>query len=105
LGYDFPTVDKSRKPWDNLVVVKHLSSDDSVSVIIWAPTSSETSAFVTEYLLQSTLQSITKLNSETFNRIWSPGKKILKLYNKVRNKMKFFSLNQFPIYKDEIFLG
>lgn len=77
MDYDLPAVDKSRKPWYNLVVVKHLSSDDSVSAIIWALTSSETSAFVTEYLLQSTLQSITKFNSKTFNRIWSPGRRIV----------------------------
>ena len=55
LGDDFSTVDKSPKPWYNLVVVKHLSSEDSVSAIIWAPTSSETSAFVYLWLLSGVI--------------------------------------------------
>ena len=56
---------------------EHMTEANKVAAIIWAPTSSRNSAFVAEYLLQSTLVSI-KGNPQTFNIIWSPGKRILK---------------------------
>ena len=56
---------------------EHLTSADRVSAIIWAPTSSTKSAFVTEYLLQSTL-GLHKTLKESYNIIWSPGKKIFR---------------------------
>jgi len=55
---------------------EHLADGNKVSAIIWAPTPSQKSAFVTEYLLQSTF-GVGKKVSNTFNKIWSPGKKIL----------------------------
>ena len=56
----------------------HLLKTDKVSAIIWAPVSSEKSAFVLEYLMQSTLNSKQKINKFAFNKYWSPGKKMLK---------------------------
>lgn len=57
---------------------EHVVGNHNVSAIIWAPTSSRNSAFVTEYLLQSTLNSV-KGNELTHNIIWSPGKKLFNL--------------------------
>ena len=56
---------------------EHLTSSNKVSAILWAPTPSTDSAFVTEYLLQSTL-GLHKTYENSYNKIWSPGKKIFK---------------------------
>ena len=55
---------------------EHMASNNKVSAIIWAPTSSTEKAFIAEYLLQSTLK-IKTTNTKSFNKIWSPGKKML----------------------------
>ena len=52
---------------------EHLRSNDSVSSIIWAPTSSNESAFIAEYLLQ-TVRGVGSQGKNTFNKIWSPGR-------------------------------
>ena len=57
---------------------EHMSNSNKVSAIIRAPTSSSNSAFITEYLLQSTLGSVKKLNN-SFNIYWSPGKRLFSL--------------------------
>ena len=54
---------------------EHMTDGNKVSAIIWAPTSSRNSAFVTEFLLQS-VYGVGKDVVETFNKIWSPGNKI-----------------------------
>ena len=55
---------------------EHMTNTNKVSAIVWAPTSSRNSAFVTEYFLQSTLGSVRRQNN-AFNILTSPGKKIL----------------------------
>ena len=57
---------------------EHMTDDNKVASIIWAPTSSEKSAFVTEYLLQS-VYGIGKKVTENFNKIWSPGKRLFQI--------------------------
>ena len=52
---------------------EHLQSNDSVSSINWAPTSSDESAFIAEYLLQ-TVRGVGSQGKNTFNKIWSPGR-------------------------------
>ena len=54
---------------------EHMTDANKVSAIIWAPTSSGKNAFIAEYLLQSTLSSVKQANN-SFNKIWSPGKKM-----------------------------
>ena len=49
---------------------------DTVSSIVWAPTSSSKKAFMAEYMLQS-IKNVGRSNSGTYNIIWSPGKKIV----------------------------
>ena len=58
---------------------EHLLKNNRVSAIIWAPTPSKESAFVTEYLLQSTF-GLNKTNIKSYNMIWSPGKKLLNTF-------------------------
>ena len=55
---------------------EHMSNSNKASSIIWAPTSSEAGAFVTEYLVQ-TVRGVGKKGKNTFNKIWSPGKNLL----------------------------
>ena len=54
----------------------HMTDTNKVAAIIWTPTSTQKGAFVTEYLLQSTLNSISKNNEMAYNLIWSPGRKL-----------------------------
>ena len=51
---------------------EHMTDANKVSAIIWAPTSSKDSAFVSEYLVQSIfgVGPDVRIN---FNQIWSPG--------------------------------
>ena len=56
---------------------QHMKNSNKVSAIIWAPTPSKETAFVAEYLLQSTF-GLHKKCDESYNLIWSPGKKIFK---------------------------
>jgi RHS repeat-associated protein len=55
---------------------EHMTETNKVSAIIWAPTPSKESAFVTEYLLQSTF-GLKKTYDKSYNLIWSPGRKLL----------------------------
>lgn len=48
--------------------------EDKVSAFIWVPTSSQKRAFISEYLLQ-TVWGFGKKNANTYNLIWSPGRK------------------------------
>lgn len=57
---------------------EHLLESDKVTAIIWGKLPDAKSSFVTEYLMQSTLNSIMKINPKAFNKIWSPGGKIFK---------------------------
>ena len=60
---------------------KHLTDANKVKAIIWVPTSNKASAYVTEYLMQSTL-GLHKVYENSFNLIWSPGRKIfMELFN------------------------
>ena len=54
---------------------EHMTETNKVSAIIWAPAPSKETAFVTEYLLQS-VYGVGRKVDNTFNKIWSPGKKI-----------------------------
>jgi hypothetical protein len=54
---------------------QHLSKGDDVLAIIWAPTYSNKTAFIAEYLLQ-TVRKVGKEGVGTFNKIWSPGRKL-----------------------------
>ena len=58
---------------------EHMSEMNKVSAIIWAPTPSKETAFVTEYLLQS-IFGIKKTYEKSYNLIWSPGKKIFNTF-------------------------
>jgi polyphosphate kinase 2 (PPK2 family) len=53
-----------------------------VSAIIWAPVQTEKGAFVAEYLLQL-FRTPNKGQLGTFNKIWSPGKKIFDSLTKI----------------------
>ena len=55
----------------------HMSANNKVKAIIWAPTRTTKNAFISEYLLQ-TVRGVGKKLANTFNKIWSPGKSILK---------------------------
>ena len=52
---------------------EHLQNRDEIASIIWAPTSSNKTAFIAEYLLQ-TVRKVGKEGQDTFNKIWSPGR-------------------------------
>ena len=54
---------------------EHMTEANKVSAIVWVPTSSKNSAFVTEYLAQS-VYGVGKNAVENYNKIWSPGKKL-----------------------------
>lgn len=61
---------------------EHMSDSNKVSAIIWTPTKgknfkSRDEAFVTEYMLQS-IYGVGKDVENTYNVIWSPGKKIFR---------------------------
>ena len=56
---------------------EHMSETNKVTAIVWAPTPSKESAFVTEYLLQSTFGRHRDYKN-SYNLIWSPGKKIFR---------------------------
>ncbi len=56
---------------------QHMTTTNKVSAILWAPTSSSKSAFVSEYLLQSTF-GLNKTQKNSLNLIWSPGKTYLR---------------------------
>ena len=55
---------------------EHMTDTNKVSSIIWAPTSSDDSAFVAEYLVQSIFGVGSKADIN-FNKIWSPGNSLL----------------------------
>ena len=57
---------------------KHMSASNNVSAIIWAPTSSQNSAFVAEFLVQ-TVYGVGDDVAENFNKIWSPGRKLFEI--------------------------
>ena len=57
---------------------QHFSNGNKVIDIIWAPMPTQKSAFIAEYLMQSTL-GVGTLQPISFNRIWSPGRKIYNL--------------------------
>ncbi len=52
---------------------EHVKDANNVTAIVWAATDSKNSAFVAEYLLQTTLGF-----KDAYNKIWSPGKKIFR---------------------------
>ena len=54
---------------------EHMSDTNKASAIVWVPTLSRESAFVTEYLIQS-VYGVGRDVVENYNKIWSPGKKI-----------------------------
>lgn len=54
---------------------QHLTNADEVLAIIWAPTYSDKTAFIAEYLLQ-TVRQVGKNLPGTFNKIWSPGRRL-----------------------------
>ena len=56
---------------------EHLSANNKVTGIIWAPTRTTNNAFISEYLLQ-TVRGVGKKHTNTFNKIWSPGRSRLK---------------------------
>ena len=55
----------------------HAKNIDDISSIIWTPTTSHRSAYVSEYLLQSTF-GLSREYGKSYNKIWSPGRKIFK---------------------------
>ena len=57
--------------------IQHMSEDNKVKGIIWAPARIKDDAFICEYILQ-TARGVGKNLTNTFNKIWSPGKSILK---------------------------
>jgi len=54
----------------------HLKKSDEVLAIIWVPASNDKAAFIAEYLLQS-YRKVGLEGTNTFNKIWSPGKNLL----------------------------
>ena len=54
---------------------EHAKDANNVTAIVWAATDSKNSAFVAEYLLQTTL-GFKDACKDAYNKIWSPGKKI-----------------------------
>ena len=57
--------------------IEHATDDNCITSIIWAPTDSDKSAFVAEWLLQSVRKVLSDKGVNTFNKIWSPGKNMI----------------------------